>query len=109
MEELARPSADSCAFCAGRVLCVPFKKAQDDLGLDGEQFVTDGVVVYLERTAKGAHVAVADSYRGARVELGLPFHCSEEIKQGAAYTFINLRRQGGAFSWGYTSQVLANA
>jgi hypothetical protein len=109
VDEFAQPSRDTCALCVGRVLCVPFKRAQDNLELDGEQFVIDGTVTRLESAIRGASATVADVQRRAQIELLLPPRSSQELRQGAAYVFLNLRRQGNAFSWGYTSRVLLSA
>lgn len=108
-ETLALPSHDACSFCAGRIVCIPFKRTQDEMELDGEQHVVQGTVVSLEKKTVGLTATIEDVCRGKRLALNLPADFSQQICRGSSYVFLNLRRQGAAFSWGHTSRVLANA
>lgn len=108
-ETLALPSHDACSFCVGRIVCVPFKRTQDEMELDGEQHVVQGTVVSLEKKTVGHTATIEDVYRRKRLALNLPADFSQRICRGSSYVFLNLRRQGTAFSWGHTSRVLANA
>jgi hypothetical protein len=108
-EMLALPSHDACSFCVGRVVCIPFKRTQDEMELDGDQHVVQGTVVSLEKRTVGQAATIEDVCRGRRLALNLPADFSQQICQGSSYVFLNLRRQGAAFSWGHTSRVLANA
>jgi PD-(D/E)XK nuclease superfamily len=105
-EVLAAPTRDACTFCLGRPVCRPFKKSQDQLGLEGEQYVLEGHLLSLEKTKLGNVAAVKDVYREKRLELLIPEEVCRELRLEKAYMFMNLRRQGPMLSWGNTSRVL---
>jgi hypothetical protein len=105
-EALAAPTRGACTFCLGRPVCRPFKKSQDQLGLEGEQYVLEGHFLGVEKTNLGNVASVKDVYREKRSELLIPEEVCRELKPEKAYLFMNLRRQGPTLSWGNTSRVL---
>jgi hypothetical protein len=108
-EALAEPSHEACAFCPARIACLPFKKAQDRLELEGEQYVIQGPLVRLEVKSAGNVASVQDVCRDKRIELMVPQEISRQLTLESDYIFFNLRRQGAALSWGHTSGVLGSA
>ncbi len=105
-EVLAPPTREACTFCLGRPVCRPFKKSQDQLGLEGEQYVLEGHLLGLEKTKLGNVAEVKDVYREKRSELLIPEEVCRELRPANAYMFMNLRRKGPMLSWGNTSRVL---
>jgi PD-(D/E)XK nuclease superfamily len=108
-KHLAKPSNENCAFCESRILCVPFKREQDRIDLEGENFVLEGVIKEcdLDLALNIAAVTVADDYRKAQVTLMVPTSGCENIGVGLRTIFVNLRRHGGELAWGHTSRVLS--
>jgi hypothetical protein len=106
---LAKPSNENCAFCESRILCAPFKREQDRIGLEGENFVLEGVVKKcdLDSALNITVVTVADDYRKAQVTLMVPTSGCERIEVGLRTLLVNLRRHGGELAWGHTSRVLS--
>jgi len=105
-EVLAAPTRDACTFCLGRPVCRAFKKSQDQLELEGEQYVLEGHLLGVEKTNLGNVASVKDVHREKRLELLIPEEVCRELKAEEAYVFMNLRRQGPTLSWGNTSRVL---
>jgi PD-(D/E)XK nuclease superfamily len=106
---LTKPSNENCAFCESRILCAPFKREQDRIGLEGENFVLEGVIKKcdLDSALNIAAVTVADDYRKALVTLMVPTSGCEKIGVGLRTLIVNLRRHGGELAWGHTSRVLS--
>jgi PD-(D/E)XK nuclease superfamily len=109
LADLARPSADACRYCSSRTLCTPFKGTQDELGLKGDQFLTEGTVESIAAHSANGLTAIDlnDEFRNARIKLLLPTSVATEMSEGCRYQLINLQRRGTSLEWGYTSQALS--
>ena len=109
LNELARPSKEGCSFCEARVICPAFKREQDGLDLNGEQFLIEGFVTDLVQNAVAAvtKVTIADDYRKSTVTITMPTGAVMDVTAHRRNVFVNLRRHGAALAWGHTSRVLS--
>jgi PD-(D/E)XK nuclease superfamily len=108
-ETLATPSREACAYCNGRVACEPFKRLQDQLELEGEQYLIQGMLVRMEPRSANWVATIGEVYRDKRIQLSIPEEVARQLRSESAYIFFNLRRQGPAFSWGHSSRVMTCA
>jgi hypothetical protein len=109
LAKLATPSAEVCSFCAARILCPAFKREQDRLGLEGEQYLVEGLVTRLTHSTSGAVVdlTIVDDFRRAVLTIEVPSTVGATIKAGRGYQLSNLRRHGAALEWGHTSRAFS--
>jgi len=105
--EIASASADACTYCAAQSVCQRFKAEQDRLGLEGEQYLCEGIAVGL-RTGDGGRVSqvtFADELRSSPLTIAIPSTEAAFVKLNMKYQLLNLRRRGTGFEWGYTSRI----
>jgi hypothetical protein len=104
---LATSSAEACSFCTARIICPTFKREQDRLGLEGDQYLVEGRVTRLTHSANGAVVdlSILDEFRKVGVTIGIPSAAATEISSGQRCQLSSLRRRGTALEWGHTSRA----
>jgi PD-(D/E)XK nuclease superfamily len=107
--DLAKPSREACVFCEAKILCDAFKRQQDQLELEGEQFLVEGSVtrVLPASDAEITYITVDDEYRKSTLTLTLPSRAAADVVPRGRWIFLNLRRHGVALAWGHTSRVLS--
>jgi hypothetical protein len=105
---LTTPSADACGLCSARSVCATFKREQDLLGLEGEQYLIEGALTRVQPSAfRGlSDVTISDECRCVPVTIAAPEQVTSEMTLSDRYQLLNLRRHGGSLEWGLTSKVL---
>lgn len=105
---LTTPSADACSLCSARPVCATFKRDQDMLGLEGEEYLIEGALIRVKPSAiRGlSDVTIADECRCVPVTIAAPEQVTSEMTPSRRYQLLNLRKHGGSLEWGLTSTVL---
>jgi hypothetical protein len=107
VSDLARPSKGACSFCEARIICVRFKREQDRLDLEGDQFLIEGMVTNRVQAANGAVTAltIMDEYRKMIATIVVPREAVVEVPGRGKLLLLNVRRHGGTLEWGRTSRA----
>ena len=105
---LATSSVEACSFCRVRTICPTFKREQDSLGLEGDQYLVEGQVTRITPSANGAVVdlSILDEFRKVEVAIGVPSGAVTEMRFGQRCQLSGLRRRGTALEWSHTSRAL---
>jgi len=106
--ELGQTSQDGCNQCALQPICTSFKVAQDELALEGDQFLAEGTIESVGAHSGGAltNIRVHDEHRKTALSLSVPSAVASEMSPNQRYQLLYLRRRGVTLEWGNTSRAL---
>jgi hypothetical protein len=113
VSRLAAPSTGACEYCRLQLICSAFKARQGDLNLEGDQFVLDATLRYLDQEPmRPFFTAVFQPAAGwsKDIRVAIPSsHALADLKAGQRYVVTRLRKNAVGVHWTPMSQVFGVA